>query len=67
MILHDRLKRYLNVTENCDKFDFDTKRYSFNDVEEIIQALEPCQCSNTGTYTPPNGSICCFVCGKEVV
>ena len=36
--LRDYLKERLGVPNNWDKFDYQTQRYSFEDIEEILES-----------------------------
>jgi hypothetical protein len=65
--LRGKLELELNVPESWDKFDYEIKRYSFNDVEEIIEKLFFCQCWGTDTIVDEDTGIhMCFVCGKDL-
>lgn len=36
----DYLKRYFNVPENWDKYDYELHRYSFNDILSALEDYE---------------------------
>ena len=38
--MRDYLKNKLGVPENWDKYDYQTQRYSFEDIEEILQTYK---------------------------
>ena len=38
--MRDYLKNKLGVPENWDKYDYQTQRYSFEDIEEIFQTYK---------------------------
>jgi hypothetical protein len=38
--MRDYLKNKLSIPENWDKYDYQTQRYSFEDIEEILQTYK---------------------------
>lgn len=79
--MKDWLKKKLCVPENWDKYDYQTQRYSFDDIEEILQEYNKkqltihsvvvpkdtfCECEAPLIRTENNTNGYCGSCGKDL-